>query len=158
MTIDFKELKQLDLTTVSVGLSIIGLVPFWFISIFLFNRPFFTDNPIWITAIFCFCFSTLWYMLNLALGIFIGALFKGADIKIMFLTGGLISIIYLSIAIFGLYVLDRHTCIKISFLTFLIVAYCYGLWRILFVFLFRKTIKQGVKEIERQIDQEMSGQ
>jgi hypothetical protein len=52
-------LNELNLKLKSVLISIITVIPFWYISIFLIDKNIITSYPIYISIAFCFCFSIL---------------------------------------------------------------------------------------------------
>lgn len=56
-----KTFVKLDFASKSIVISILILMPFWYVALFLFNRTFITSNPLYVAAIFCFCLTFGWY-------------------------------------------------------------------------------------------------
>lgn len=56
-----KEINDLHIALKAMVLSMITIMPFWFISIYLFHKGFYHLNPVYVTIIFTFCFSIVSY-------------------------------------------------------------------------------------------------
>ncbi|MHB8259935.1 MAG: hypothetical protein ACYDCN_09040 [Bacteroidia bacterium] len=54
-----KDLNESHISIKSVVLSLLVIMPFWFVAIFLFHRVFFNSVPIYIPIVFSFCFSLI---------------------------------------------------------------------------------------------------
>lgn len=139
------EFNKLHLSAKSVILSLAVLMPFWWVAIYVFNKPLYNTKDFFILVPLCFCFSITWYVFNIGIGLGISAVRKKEgekpiDLQGHFIVGGIASIGYLSFAI----VLSYY--FKWSFIVFLIVAYSYIAFRIIgwfFIAMFSKPQKQA---------------
>ncbi len=61
---DLKFLDKLDIYSKTTVVSIIVLMPFWYTSIYLFNKQFFNDSELYLRIVLSFCFSITWYFIN----------------------------------------------------------------------------------------------
>lgn len=123
-------LKKIPLTLVFSILSILFLMIYWFIAIFLFHRAFYVSNPIWITLIFCFAFSFTWFILIFGLTIFtVTFLDKEANHKTknsgVLLLSGFNSIVYLCLCIAVVYIIRMYRYPLLKFEFFLLASYIY---------------------------------
>ena len=135
------------------AINILALIPFFFISIYLFNHSLidlvgnhlFSDINFLFVISLCFCLSITWYAMNLILAIIA---FDFGDYIYNDSTGlddilkatVLYSIGYLSIAIF------INFKWEISFYKFLILAYGFIIFRLIYIFLIWFIIKKLNKQ------------
>jgi len=136
------DIEQLPDIKKAFVISIPVVTPFWFISIFLFKHSFYLHNEFYIIALFSYCLTILWYLMNLVLSVviayFIG---KATDRESQLVACGAYSICYLAILIFVSYLL------KLDFLTFIYCCFGYIVFRILWVFSFGKFLRKAAKEM-----------
>lgn len=117
----FSDFDKLHVTSKSAILSLVVLFPFWFVSIYLFNRPLYNQGDLYIIGALCFCFSVTYFALNLllaALAIYITES-EDEDGSATFVIGGIISVLYLSLSILFCYWMEW------GFKTFVFVAFLY---------------------------------
>lgn len=113
-----KEINDLPDSLKAVGLSLL-LMPFWYVSIYLFNNEFYLQADQFIILSFCFIFSVLPSLT------IVYSMIKPVDIKMSSLMAGTVTIIaiWLSLLIFIVYSIgflcDKH----ISFYYFLIIFF-----------------------------------
>lgn len=122
----FSEFNKLHVTSKSAILSLVVLFPFWFVSIYLFNKPLYNQGDLFIIAALCFCFSVTYLALNLilsALAIFVTDS-DDDDHSATFAIGGIISVLYLSLSMIFCYWMAW------GFKNFIIVAFSYLILRI----------------------------
>src|SRR4051812_48360868 len=67
MEISFKDFTKLDIYSRTTIISILILMPFWYISIYLFHKQFYSSSDILLKIVFSFCLSLTWYFANLVL-------------------------------------------------------------------------------------------
>lgn len=122
------DFDKLHITTKSAVLSIVALIPFWFVSIYLFNKPLYNQHDMFIIGAFCFCFSLTYYALIVFLGLLILQIAddKNENDEMVLIIGGIISVLYLCVVIVVSYYFDW------CFTTFLLVAYLYLVGRMIF--------------------------
>jgi hypothetical protein len=134
------DFDKLHITSKSTALTILGQIPFFFISIYLFSHdlinligenPFCDMDFIFVLAL-CFCLSLTWYAMNLVLTSFafnLGDCIEDdtSTIDDVFKVSVIYSIAYLSIAIFVNYKL------QINFYYFLILAYGFLVIRMIYI-------------------------
>jgi len=124
---------------------ILMLMPFFFVSVYLFNyeliekinTPFYSDIHFWFVLCLCFCLSLLWFYVNLVLSIicfvFLESVLQNEDYqypeirKDVFISNMADSIFSISLA---LYV---NFLVGLSFTGFILLALCIGLSRLAFV-------------------------
>jgi hypothetical protein len=145
------DFSKLPITLKSIVASVCICMPFWFISIYLFNKSLFNTNDYPLLLSFCFCFSLTWYFINIIFAAAaIGFMEKIKDEEevdgdVIFIVSGIISIIYLCAAIVLSY---WH---EISFNYFLLFAYSYIVFRIILLtiihFIFRNSYSSKNKNI-----------
>ena len=135
-----KDVNELSPRVKNFIISMVCLIPFWYIIIYLFAPDIFKDTDMFLKAPLSFCFSVLWYLVSLALNT-IGMLItcKVFEIEItkkdedeVILLGGLDAIIYLSIAIFiGYWCKSKYDSFGIHyhFKSFLWLSFWYSLIR-----------------------------
>lgn len=117
----FSDFEKLHITTKSAVLSLAALVPFWFVSIYLFNKPLYNRGDLYIIGALCFCFSITYYALNILLSSLTLYIVDEQDeepIGILIL-GGIVSILYLCVSMLICYWMEW------GFKTFIAVAYLY---------------------------------
>lgn len=100
ITMDLKNLKDLDIYSKTTIVSIVILLPFWYVSLFLFNKDFFVTNDLYISFGFTLCFSIIWYFTCVLLLIIAENILKGfADIANCLKTAGFLSVVFICGAI-----------------------------------------------------------
>jgi hypothetical protein len=62
-----KELDDLPKATKNFIVCILGLMPFWYISIFIFNTHLYYHAEVYLLLSLSFCFSLLWYVVSIVL-------------------------------------------------------------------------------------------
>jgi len=128
-----EEFNKLHPTIKGTVIIILFLMPFFCVSIYLLFPFLFTNSVLfYIPICFCFCFSVTWYLMNVGLSVFIVKFIykikkEKIEIEEMFLITGIMSIAYLSIIIVICYLCS------LRLLYFLIIAYSYILFRIIWV-------------------------
>ncbi|WP_100613092.1 hypothetical protein [Confluentibacter lentus] len=135
-----QDFEKLHITIKSSSLIILGQMPFFFVSIYLFNNrlielvgeyPLYDLDFFYILSL-CFCLSVTWFAMNLVLTFisfkFGDALFKDeTDIGDIFKSSVIYSIGYLSVAIF------INFKINFNFFNFLIIAYGFIVFRMIYI-------------------------
>jgi hypothetical protein len=118
-----EEFGKLSLTVKKVVVSVALSIPFWFVSIYLFNKPLFNGGNYYVILSFCFCFALTWYFTTLIFAVVaIESMDEGLE--------GDVDGLYLSGAITLSYVLN------LSFIQFLLLAYLYVIIRIIIIVFF----------------------
>lgn len=117
----FSEFNKLHVTSKSAVLSLIVLIPFWFVSIYIFNKPLYNQGDLYIIGALCFCFSVTYLALNLILAALViyNTDSEDEDGSATFVIGGIVSVLYLSLSIVFCYWMEW------GFKTFVIVAFLY---------------------------------
>ena len=137
----FQYFEKLHITVKSAVLTILGQIPFFFVSIYLFKHDLInlvgayplTDMDFLFIIGLCFCLSITWYAMNLILSliacIYVDDILNQptTDFGDVFNLGTIYSLGYLSIAI-----LINFKC-KISFFWFLIFAYGFIVIRLVWI-------------------------
>jgi len=59
-----KEINELHISTKTILVSLVIIIPFWYLSLFILNRQFVNSNQIHIPIIVAFCLSVCYYILN----------------------------------------------------------------------------------------------
>ena len=132
-----KDIEELPTIKKAFVISIPIVTPFWFLSIFLFQHKFFLENDFYVIAIFSFCLTIIWYLINFLLSFIIAYFFdKNTDMEAQLVACGAYSIGYLSMTIFISYLL------KLEFNTFFYLCFSFILFRILWVLAFGKFIRK----------------
>lgn len=134
---------KLSVSTKSVVLSVAGLIPFWIISIYLFNKPLYNKGDYLILGCICFCFSLMLYALNLVTALFMLKV-KGGKNETAFYLSGMSAIIGLSVSMLIGYIFQWR------FITFVTFEFIYtGLLLLKWVnkdYLKRLNAKKAIKE------------
>ncbi|HAA01335.1 MAG TPA: hypothetical protein DIS90_14875 [Cytophagales bacterium] len=134
----FDEFSKLPITTRNIILSLAMQLPFWLIAIYLLNKPLYNSGDYLIIGAFCFCFSVTWYFLgglNAAMAAQMNN--KKRDIHTIYVVGGIVSVLYLSVAI----IVSHY--FSLSFKTFLIISYSYML-----IAFFKSVIRLEMKQYD----------
>src|SRR5947207_999764 len=115
------EFGKLPITFKGAVATIATIMPFWFISIYLFHKPLFNSNNYYLLISLCFCFSITWYSITVvvaAMGVhYLNDTDNTLDETGILIIGSIVSIVYLSAAIIVAY---YYTW---TFHKFLLVAY-----------------------------------
>lgn len=121
----FSDFDKLHVTSKSAVLSLVVLFPFWFVSIYLFNRPLYNQGDLYIIGALCFCFSVTYFALNLLLAALVIYITDSEDEdgSATFVIGGIVSVLYLSLSIIFCYWMEW------GFKTFVFVAFLYLILR-----------------------------
>ncbi len=134
------DFEKLHITIKSSVLTVLGLIPFFFVSIYLFqddlikivgSNPFYDINFFFIICL-CFCLSITWYAMNLILT-FIAFKFGDyisddeTDIDDIFKSSMVYSIGYLAVSIF------LNVKFDFGFYNFLIIAYGFLVFRMIHI-------------------------
>ena len=97
---DLKFLDKLDIYSKTTIVSIGVLMPFWYASIYLFNRQFFSDSEMYLKIVFSFCFSITWYFANVMFLLIDQAILKREiELDRIFKISSFLSVLYLSLLI-----------------------------------------------------------
>jgi hypothetical protein len=119
MDLSIKDFDKLDVYSKSSIATIIILIPFWYIFIYLFNKPFYKESDLLLKGFFTFCFSTIWYFFNIFLMLFdLQVSNRETAMPLVFKFAGLRCVGYLS-----LYILFAFTTLKLPFLGKLLGAF-----------------------------------
>jgi hypothetical protein len=125
MEFSIKDFDKLDIYSKSTLATVIVLFPFWYIFIFLFNKPFYKESDVFLKVLFAFCFSIIWYFVNIATMLVELQVFRKEEpMPSVFRYSGFRCICYI-----GIYILLAYTTFKFSFLQYLTGAY---VWLIVF--------------------------
>jgi hypothetical protein len=125
MEFSIKDFDKLDIYSKSSIASIIVLFPFWYISLYLFNKPFYIQSDIFLKVLFSFCFSIIWFASNIGIMLIeLQFLRIVQTMPIVFKYSGFRSVLYLSA-----YIVIAYTSLKLTYTKYLIGAYS---WLILF--------------------------
>lgn len=135
-----QDFEKLHITVKTSALTILSQMPFFFVAIYLFNEKLIKkigNNPFYDVDFFflislCFCLSLTWFSMNLILTFIVfelGDLLENDTTKIddIFKSSVIYSIGYLSVAI------AINFQIKMSFFYFLLLAYSFIIFRMLYV-------------------------
>jgi hypothetical protein len=123
MEFSIKEFTQLDMHSKSSIASVIVLMPFWYVSLFLFHKSFYKENDVLIKMLFAFCFSATWYYFNiLNLRIEYSLRKMSVPSQEVFKFSGIYSVLFISLFIAIEYFAYRDTK---SFTHFLVWTYSY---------------------------------
>ncbi|HWY09841.1 MAG TPA: hypothetical protein VN026_00880 [Bacteroidia bacterium] len=139
-----KDLDELSPSVKSFILCMACLMPFWYVSIFIFNHVLFNFHNQYLIMSLSFCFSLLWYMVSLLLNfIFIliySRVFNLDSEEVQseepIILGGVDSIIYLCIAILICYISkEKYDSFQIPyhFFKFLTWAFWFAVIRVIFI-------------------------
>lgn len=139
-----RDLDELSPTVKSFLICMACLMPFWYISIFIFNPVLFNNHNTYLILSFSFCFSLLWYMVSLFLNFLAVLCFSKIsnqdedDVKAEepVLLGGVDSIIYLCFAILICYISKTKydvAHINYHFMSFLKLAFWFAVIRVIIV-------------------------
>jgi hypothetical protein len=138
------DFQKLPVTIRNITLSLAGNIPFWLVAIYMLKQDFYAYKDYIAIFAFVLCFSITWYFLNLLsslLAIHIiennihDEISDSDDIdtgEIAQISAGIVSILYLCIAILIAYFWD------LSFTKFLIIAYSYVIFNIIIYLIIRK--------------------
>jgi hypothetical protein len=97
---DLKFLDKLDIFSKTTIVSIAVLMPFWYASIYLFNRQLFTDSELYLKIVFSFCFAITWYFVNVMFLLIDQAILKREiELGRIFKISSFLSVLYLSLLI-----------------------------------------------------------
>lgn len=134
-----KEINELPFSLKSFIISLVLIMPFWYLSIFIFKKDLIVLNGIQIPIILSFCLSACYFSLNLFTTLIISSdIFKSENQAIELLNTYMlsctVSVFWLSISIFVGFYYDWKllSVIKITFLISIIHF---------FIFVFREIIK-----------------
>jgi len=124
MRLSIKDFDKLDVYSKSTIATLLMLFPFWYIFIYLFNKPFYKESDVLLKVLFSFCFSVIWYFFNIFIFLVDLQIYKKeATMPIVFKFAGLRCVGYLS-----LYIFLAFTSLKLSFVGDLLGAF---IWLIL---------------------------
>ncbi len=136
-----EEFGKLPITVKGMVASVAVCMPFWFVAIYLFDKPLFNTKDYPIIVSFCFCFSLTWYFINIVFAALIAHFVDegNEDLDGILISGGIASILYLCATIVICYYY------KDSFTRFLFYAYSYIIVRmfLLILFLIRRSSKSS---------------
>ena len=120
MDFSLKDIDKLDIFSKTTIISIIVLMPFWYVSLYLFHKQFYKDSDIYLKIIFSFCFSITWYFVNIIFLIVENSILNRTnDLQNIFKASGFLSVLFISTLIMIYY---RQTT---SFKDFLYKDYIY---------------------------------
>lgn len=139
-----KDIDELSPTVKSFLICMACLMPFWYISIFIFNPILFNYHNTYLILSFSFCFSLLWYMvsllLNFAVVFGLSRLTNQDEDNVQaeepVLLGGVDSIIYLCVAILICYISKTKydtAHIQYHFMSFLKLAFWFAVIRVVVI-------------------------
>jgi len=135
-------IEKLQMTLRVCLVNVLILVPFFFVSIYMFNKPFIEkiNNPFlgsidfWFMVCLCFCLSLLWFFSNLVLSAIVFSELSPRknkqNHKEVFYSSVIYSVIYISVII-----LINYFC-QFSFLHFIFACFSFVLIRGLLIFFF----------------------
>ncbi len=115
-----KEINELHISLKSTIFCLVCIMPFWYVDIFLFDNILINTTPFYVPIIFSFCFSLVWFMVNLIITVFIKDILPKTmnATFIPFFIAALLAITWLSGATYIAYMLKWHL------LTFVNVLFC----------------------------------
>jgi|SRR5882724_3845925 len=97
---DLKFLDKLDIYSKTTVVSIAVLMPFWYASIYLFNRQLFSESELYLKIVFSFCFSITWYFANVMFLLIDQAILKREiELGRIFKISSFLSVLFLSLLI-----------------------------------------------------------
>lgn len=128
-------IKKIPLPLVFLLLSVTLLMVYWFLSIFLFHREFYSANYIGITILFSFAFSFTWFTISIGLSILSVAFLDRekedkTDVNGVLFVSWFISIVYLCLCMLAMYLLRRYYT-DLGFQFFLLISYGYMILQVL---------------------------
>lgn len=142
------DFNKLHVSLKGISLIVAVLMPFWFISIYLFNKPLYNQQDPYILFSFCFCFSLLWFFISNFFAYFLDSNFEESkdlntfDEDVLQLTAKF-SVFFISLAILISYYYTP------SFGTFL--GYSFGSVFVLgFIMVFISEPKRHKRESEKK--------
>lgn len=116
-----KDLNEFHISLKSFIISIVFIMPFWYVDLFLFKRDFFTTSPFYVPIAFSFCLSVIWFIFhafNSSVMIYINELImkrnKKQEFAFLSVLASLFSICWLSLLTFIFYLT------KLSFLSLIL--------------------------------------
>jgi hypothetical protein len=146
MGFSIKDFINLEFKLKSIVISLALLMPFWYVALYLFDRPFIINNPFYTVAIFSFALSVPWC----GFGILFGFLYfeklqfkkelerdeKSDDIP--FLYGGIYSIVILLVSIFVHY--SKNLIAKSNGGFYIFIVFSYSVFLIVIISYFLKNL------------------
>lgn len=161
-----KDLSELSPRIKNFIISMICLMPFWYICIYIFSPVIFFNSILYLTIPLAFCLSLLWYLVSLVLNIgtitFISLKLKinntESDKDDFIILGGIDSVIYLLFAIIlGLYSKAKYDAfgIQYHFTSFLWLSFFFSLVRAILIgimmYIFQKSTLQTLPTQPKEV-------
>lgn len=136
-----KDINELEKSVKYFIISIICIIPFWYVSVWWFNPYLFHSESAYLIFSLCFCLTLGLYLLNLLLEYLLIAMFNIEKNNIpiyneLHLVSALDTLIYFSIAILYCYfskIKYDFVHIHYSFSKLIIAVFCFTLFRILWM-------------------------
>lgn len=140
MEIDIKGFKELDLFSKTTIISIFIMMLFWYISFYLFNKPFYNSSDFFLRIAFAFCLSVGLSLCSCMLSVIAGVISKGIGNVDDFMKGYIYSLIVLMMCIylnytahnksFNIFLDDILKYVLIIILSISVGEFSYKKWKI----------------------------
>jgi hypothetical protein len=98
MEFSFKDLDKLDIYSKRSIASVAVLFPFWYVALYLFDKPIYEASDVLLKVLFSFCFSVAWYFSNIFIVLVEYSVLKRVEtLPTVFRSAGFLSVLYIGI-------------------------------------------------------------